>query len=73
MTSTDHENDTRLALWFTPQAIRDHYDGDDTAEARWVSTATDDQLADVGSSCLGDDVLYRTFHEVLDAVIGEGL
>lgn len=60
-----------LALWFTPQCIRDHYDGDEGPEADWVSTATDEELAGVGSDALGYDPLYREFHSSLQDCVRE--
>lgn len=61
-----------LRLSFTPDAIREHFDGDDDGISEKVESMTDDQLAEVGASALMDDRLYGVFHEVLcDALSDE--
>jgi hypothetical protein len=56
-----------LRLSFEPDAIREHFDGD--AEFAFVADLSDDELAAVGASALGDDRLYQAFHLALvDAV-----
>lgn len=66
-TTPSVENDTSLALWFTPVAIREHFDGasDDDEIAQWVNNASDEQLVSMGHNCLSSDILYATFHEVM--------
>jgi hypothetical protein len=59
------DEDTSLALWFTPQCIRDHFDGDDDELSAWVEEATEEQLRMVGSNALSADPLYREFHDLL--------
>lgn len=54
------ENDPKLALWFTPQCIRDHFDGE--IDLSSVSAA---DLRKVGETALFDDAIYRAFHEAL--------
>lgn len=67
-------NDPNLALWFTPDAIRDHFEADDDERGKWVENATDEQLAAVGQNCLGYDAIYSAFHDALatevEAAIG---
>lgn len=68
----DYENDPLLALWFTPGAIRDHFEGDDDELGRKVDGMSDAELAEVGEVILGSDALYKTFHRLLVACIEEG-
>lgn len=57
------------ALYFGPQEIRDHFEGNDDPIAKWVEQATDNALIDIGGTALYDDRLYRAFHDSLvDAV-----
>lgn len=51
-----------LRLSFTPDAIREHFEGDDPDPTEHM---TDEELADVGRTALLDDGLYRAFHEAL--------
>jgi hypothetical protein len=51
-----------LRLYFTPNAIREHFECD---EPDPTAGLTDDQLREVGWLALTDDSLYRTFHECL--------
>jgi hypothetical protein len=64
-----------LALYFTPDAIRDHFEGDvidnneDGGLATWiVHEATDDQLRELGEACLTSDTLYSEFHRLLSEI-----
>ncbi|MGV8845789.1 hypothetical protein [Tessaracoccus sp.] len=50
-----------LRLSFEPSAIREHYEDSDVD----VSALTDEQLALVGANALGEDNLYRAFHDAL--------
>ena len=51
-----------LRLSFTPDAIREHFEGGDYAS---VDKMSDEELAQVGATALTDDGLYRAFHEAL--------
>lgn len=51
-----------LRLSFTPDAIREHFEGDDPDPTEGL---TDEQLADVGRHALTDEGLYDAFHESL--------
>lgn len=55
--ATDH-----LCLWFTPEAIREHFAG---LEPDRTQGLTDEQLIEVGQYALDHDALYETFHDVL--------
>jgi hypothetical protein len=59
------QDDNHLALWFTPDAIRDHFD----SEA--VDALSDEALRLVGFSALSGDPLYEAFHEVLVLALEE--
>lgn len=61
---SDYENDRSLALWFTPQAIRDHWDGAEDVPTG-LDKLTDDELAEAGGMALQDDGLYEQFHRTL--------
>lgn len=54
-----------LALYFTPDAIRQHFEDDESAVASAVAHASDEQLAEVGEAALTADTLYREFHRLL--------
>lgn len=60
-----HNDDPALALWFTPAAIRSHFDGDDDETAEWVANASDEELREIGEACLSADSLYGLFHMLL--------
>jgi hypothetical protein len=63
-----------LALWFTPAAIREHFDGGDPGDYPGIEAATDEELEEVGAWCLSQDTLYRLYHSLLiDAAIDAGL
>lgn len=55
-----------LAVWFTPNAIVDAFDGDETELARWVRVASEAQLASIGEACLSADSLWSLFHELIE-------
>lgn len=66
--------ESMLALWFTPDAIADHWEGDpsdyaDSERAEWVQQASIDELISVGQDAIGDDMLYQTFHEILGEIV----
>lgn len=67
--STEEE----LALSFEPQAIRDHFDGDDDNRSEWIANATDEQLREVALECLSGDVIYNAFHESLRLAVDDRL
>lgn len=73
MVSSNPETNENLALWFTPEAIRSHFEGDDDEVSRAVEAATDDQLVRVGEACLCADTLYEEFHRLLTAVVEDVL
>lgn len=52
-----------LRLSFTPDAIREHFEGDPISDH--LDTLTDDALAQIGFDALTDDRLYEVFHQVL--------
>jgi hypothetical protein len=57
--------DMDLALWLTPEAIRDHFASTDGEEAKLVAAASDAQLRDVGEWCAARHPLRTALHEVL--------
>lgn len=59
-----------LRLSFTPNAIREHFEGADD-EDNLTLGMSDEQLAEVGRAALTDDGLYRAFHEALTWALGE--
>jgi hypothetical protein len=62
-------DEKNYALWFTPDAIREHFDDDPR-----VQLATDERLLRVGMDALSCDVIYEAFHEALkDALENEGI
>lgn len=60
-----------LAVWYGPQEIRDHFEGDDCDPTEGMCDHT---LEVVGEYALCDDRTWETFHRVLvdaiDAVKG---
>jgi hypothetical protein len=60
---------SELAIWFTPEAIRQHFEGADTELEEWVNKAKDAQLKDVGLMAMNWEHLWEEFHKALvDAV-----
>jgi hypothetical protein len=53
------------AVWYGPQQIRDHFDGDPSDLARWVLGQTDDVLLRVGMDAIQDDAVWEAFHRSL--------
>jgi hypothetical protein len=51
-----------LRLSFTPDAIRDHFEGDEPDPTEGM---TDEQLTEVGRTALADHGVYRAFHDAL--------
>ena len=56
-------------LSFEPQAIRDHFDVEESDIAAWVAQASDADLAHIASAALSNDKLYDAFHDVLTSEI----
>lgn len=62
-------DENNYALWFTPDAIRDHFDDDPR-----VTLASDERLRRVGMDALSTDTIYEAFHEALkEALENEGI
>lgn len=57
--------DQTLRLSFEPQAIREHFEGDEGPLADLVAIARDEDLRRIGESAITYDSLYRVFHEAL--------
>jgi hypothetical protein len=59
----------RLAVWFTPEAIRDHFRGwsDDDTSKEWVNEVDDERLEVLAHECLADDALWETFASVVES------
>jgi hypothetical protein len=60
--------DERLIVWYTPAAIKEHYDSDPD---NVVHTMTNDDLARIGSFAVIDERTWKTFNEVLDDAVDE--
>jgi hypothetical protein len=58
--------DYSKAIWFTPDAIRDHYDG---TEDNPTIGMTDEELKIVGRTALQDEYLWDVYSEVLGDTI----
>lgn len=67
-TKVNPEADPFLRLYFTPSAIRSHFECDDDDP---TENLTDDDLAAIGAMAIQDDSLYRVFHEVLSFALDE--
>lgn len=61
---SNNDDDSYLALWFTPQAIKDHFDGDEGI-SDFVDSLDDKTLRAIGEDALTQDTLYREFHRLL--------
>lgn len=66
MTSSSREaelafaaDDNNLALWFTPDAIREHFEED------VVGAASEETLRLAALNALNSDLLYEAFHQAL--------
>lgn len=62
--------DRNLALWFTPDAIKDHFEGDDDVET-FLEGLSDIELREVGLDALTNDLLYSAFHDILVTAIND--
>jgi hypothetical protein len=67
-TPTDDVIPYDLRLSFTPDAIREHFEGDEPDPTEGM---TDEQLTEVGRTALVDEGLYRAFHESLTWALTE--
>lgn len=63
-TGVDEDN-PQFALWFTPAAIRNHFDSDDDEIGKAVEAADDETLSAVGDMAINGDSIYQEFHETL--------
>lgn len=60
----NHEADENLALWFTPGAVRAHFEG-----GREI-TVSDDALAEAAKEVLfSQESLYEEFHNACDRIV----
>jgi hypothetical protein len=62
-----------LAVWFTPSAIVDAFDGEENELAQWVRGASEAQLASIGEACLSADSLWRLFHELIEMFVRDDM
>ena len=68
---TCREESHHLAVWFTPDAIREACEGDDEREQK-VAALTDEELAEAAEGELSSaDLLWRDFHERCDSIVDE--
>ena len=58
--------DLSLVVSFEPDAIRDHFEGDDPNP---VAGLTDAQLREIGGYAIGADSLWQLFHELLQEAV----
>lgn len=60
--------DTTLVVSFEPDAIRDSFDlyDDDDECKQFVDQADDETLKEIAQECLDSDVLWRTFHDLIE-------
>lgn len=60
------QEESLMAVWYTPQAIRDHFEADEDDVAEWVAQASDDDLKVISDWAVGGtDRTWECFHEVL--------
>ena len=66
------ENLDRLAVWLTPNAIRQHvvfhYDEDNRIR-NWVNQASDDELKEIGESILGSESIWELYREEIAGAV----
>jgi hypothetical protein len=60
-----------LAVWFTPECLRDHFAGSGDDVEEFVMGLCEAQLVEIGKEALWDDRLWGAFHAVLIDVISE--
>jgi hypothetical protein len=60
----DHVGGLPLILSFEPDALRDHWEGEED-----LTGLTDHDLAEIGLMALCDDALWNAFHYVLDVAL----
>lgn len=65
MVEDDRREDENIALWFTPQAIKDHFDTEEGI-SDFLDTLTDKEIREeISWACINSDSLYKIFHELL--------
>lgn len=66
-------DDHGLAVWFTPDAVREHFqEGDDPTVDDRLAAVTDDDLAGAaGNALLSFDDLWRVFDEMTGYILDE--
>jgi hypothetical protein len=64
----EHVGGSPLALFFTPDSIRAHFEG--TEHADIVDAMSDDDLKQFGIDALFSDTLMEAFHRVLCDALG---
>jgi len=69
----NHDSNENLAIWFTPEAIRDSFEAAQDERAAWVKAASDATLADIGETCLSYDLVWDAFNEALDLAIDDAM
>ena len=57
--------DESMAVWYTPQAIREHFDASEGEIEKWVEAASDEELAAVGEEAISCERVWTDFHESL--------
>lgn len=63
----------QLALHCGPDAIRDHFEGEDSPVGRWVADASDAELLRVTDAVVCDDRIYQAWHEALEEHIASSM
>jgi hypothetical protein len=60
--------DLELSVCYSPQAIRDSFDGADKdhPDAAWARLASDEELLEVSQSIVGSDPTWRDFHRNIE-------
>jgi hypothetical protein len=66
-TNGDEWREYDLALWFTPEAIREHFEGSNPLDG-----ISDSELVDIAASVLNGDELYKVFDRVLVGALRDG-
>lgn len=63
---TATNDDPGPALWFTADAVREHYDGTDALHG-----LTNEQIEQVGSDAWSNDGIYRAYGRALDYALSD--
>src|SRR5579863_5494287 len=58
--------DPALALWFTPDCIREHFSDEGSELGAVIAEASDEELVEIGKAALNGDGLYYEFHRQLE-------